>query len=131
MAFDMLSFLVLVRVFRGYSTKEFSHEMARTYTKNRTAAVGLMAVFLCVGCGSEPNLAPQGQTENTISETININTATSEELARIPYIGESTAELIIEFRETHGAFKRPEQLMQIRGVSDEKFRGTRHLIRTE
>lgn len=95
-------------------------------------AVCLMAVFLCVGCVTERKIvsAPE-QTAISTGETININTASREDLARIPYVGESTAALITEFRETHGPFKRPEQLMQIRGVSDERFRRIRHLIRTE
>jgi len=98
----------------------------------KIAAICLMAVFLCIGCGSETKIdsAPE-QTETSTAETININTATRAELARIPYIGESTADLIINFRNTHGPFRRPEQLMQIRGVSDERFRRIRHLIRTE
>jgi competence protein ComEA len=90
-----------------------------------------MAVFLCIGCGSDPKVEPKEQADPALSKTININTATRDELARIPYIGESTAALIVEFRETQGSFKRPEQLMQIRGVSDERFRRIRHLIRTE
>jgi competence protein ComEA len=90
-----------------------------------------MVVFLCVGCGSEPNVAPQEEGQIASSETININTASREELSRIPHIGGTTAELIIQFRETHGPFKRTEQLMQIRGISDERFRRIRHLIRTE
>lgn len=92
----------------------------------------LIAAFLCIGCGYEAEIvvAPE-QTETSNAETININTASRDELARIPHIGESTAELIIQFRETHGSFKRPEQLMQIRGVSDERFRRIRPLIRTE
>ena len=97
----------------------------------KIAAICVVVVFLCVGCGNETEVAPQEQTEITISETINVNIATREELARIPYIGDSTAALIVEFRETHGPFKRPEQLMQIRGVSDKRFRRIRHLIRTE
>lgn len=95
------------------------------------AAVCMMAVFLCVGCGNETKVALREQVKISDAETININAATRDELARIPYIGESTAALIIEFRESHGPFKRPEQLMQIRGVSDERFRRIRHLIRTE
>ncbi len=95
-------------------------------------AILLIAIFLCVGCGNETKVVSAlEQPEISTAETININTATREELARIPYIGESTADLILEFRETHGAFRRPEQLMQIRGVSDERFRRIRHLIRTE
>ena len=95
-------------------------------------AVCLMAAFLCVACETERKIvSAPAQTEISTAETININTATREELARIPYIGESTAELIVEFREAHGAFKRSEQLMQIRGVSDERFRRIRALVRTE
>ena len=38
---------------------------------------------------------------------------------------------IVEHREKHGLFKRPEHLMRIQGISDVRFRRIRHLIRVE
>jgi competence ComEA-like helix-hairpin-helix protein len=66
-----------------------------------------------------------------IPETININTATAEDLQRIPHVGASMAEKIIEHREKNGPFKRPEHLMLISGISDVRFRRIRHLIRVK
>lgn len=62
---------------------------------------------------------------------ININTATVDELDQLPNIGRSTAEAIVEFRTVNGPFRRTEQLLQIRGVSEERFAELRPLIKTE
>ena len=62
--------------------------------------------------------------------TININTASVAELERLPYIGRTTAEAIVAYRDQHGIFRRPEQVMLIRGVSERRFHEIRHLITT-
>lgn len=41
------------------------------------------------------------------------------------------AQKIIEHREKQGPFRRPEELMLIRGISDIRFRRIRHLIRVK
>ncbi|MFA5088178.1 MAG: helix-hairpin-helix domain-containing protein [Candidatus Omnitrophota bacterium] len=59
---------------------------------------------------------------------VDINHATKEELIRIPYIGEFTAQRIIDYREKNGPFDDIEQLQAIKsipGKNYEKFR--RHL----
>ena len=65
------------------------------------------------------------------AESVNINNASVEELQRIPHVGESIAQKIIEHRGKYGPFKRPEHLMLIQGMSDVRFRRIRHLIRVE
>ncbi len=67
----------------------------------------------------------------TSSSSININTATVDELEKLPNIGRKTAEAIVEFRTANGPFGRIEQLMQIRGVSEERFESLRPLIKIE
>lgn len=62
---------------------------------------------------------------------ININTATLEELEALPHIGHKTAEAIVRFRKENGPFRRPEYLLQIRGVSEQRFSEIRPMIRTE
>ena len=47
---------------------------------------------------------------------VNINTATAEELATLTRIGLKSAQKIIEYREAHGQFKHPEEIMNVKGV---------------
>ena len=49
----------------------------------------------------------------------------------LPHIGRKTAEAIVEFRTLNGPFRRPENLMQIRGVSETRFAELRPYIKTE
>ncbi len=49
---------------------------------------------------------------------ININTATVEELCRIPGIGATRAAAIVAYREDHGGFKSPEDIMQVSGIKE-------------
>ena len=67
----------------------------------------------------------------TKTARININTASANELEMLPGIGKSLAERIIEHREKFGAFRRPEHLIIVRGISDKRFRALRGLITVE
>ncbi|MFP4207243.1 MAG: ComEA family DNA-binding protein [Wenzhouxiangella sp.] len=49
--------------------------------------------------------------------TVNVNTATAEQLAEaLTGIGEAKAEAIVEYREEHGPFKHPDELVNVRGI---------------
>lgn len=65
------------------------------------------------------------ETENTsLKENeikINLNTATIEDLVKLPGIGESTAKKIIEYRNKNGKIKVKEELKNIPGIGDSKF----------
>lgn len=89
--------------------------------------------FLTVNCkqNAEKQIL---STENQIlpaENAININTATAQELEKLPDVGAKTAERIIEYRETFGKFRRIENLLLVEGISDKKFRNMRHLIKAE
>lgn len=62
---------------------------------------------------------------------ININTASAAELEKLPHIGAKTAQAIVEYREKFGGFRKPEHLLLIQGISDEKFREVKSLIKVE
>ncbi|MCL4683982.1 ComEA family DNA-binding protein [Myxococcota bacterium] len=47
---------------------------------------------------------------------VNVNTATVEELVRVPGIGEKRAQAILDAREQRGGFKSVDELVEIRGI---------------
>lgn len=49
---------------------------------------------------------------------ININTATKQELCAIPGVGETRAAAIISYRESHGGFAKPEDIMKVSGIKE-------------
>jgi competence protein ComEA len=66
---------------------------------------------------------PQGE------ERIDINAASVEELRRLPGIGPVLASRIVEHRRRHGLFKRPQDVIIVRGMSAKLYRRIAHLIR--
>ena len=63
----------------------------------------------------------KGNTSNTTPSnskqgTVNINTATLEELQTIKGIGKKKAEAILQYRKEHGAFRTKEDLLQVKGI---------------
>lgn len=89
----------------------------------------MLASLLLSACSSRVEYESQQSRANV--SAININTASVEDLEKLPNIGRRTAESIVEFRTQHGPFRRPEQLLQIRGVSEERFAELRPLIKTQ
>jgi competence protein ComEA len=71
------------------------------------------------------SFAPQQSSD----QRININTATIEELMQLPGIGPTYAARIVEHRRKHGAFKRPQDVIIVRGMSAKRYRRIAHLIR--
>lgn len=61
--------------------------------------------------------------------TVNINTASLEELQRLPGVGPSTAAKIIAFRKETGGFTAPEQLMDVSGIGEKKFAKMKPFVR--
>lgn len=65
----------------------------------------------------------------TLSEkSINLNTANIEELILLPGIGEKTAERIVDLRNKRGSFKSLEELLDIKGIGETKFRNLKKYL---
>ena len=64
------------------------------------------------GKGNLSNTTPS----NLKQGTVNINTATLEELQTIKGIGKKKAEAILQYRKEHGAFRTKEDLLQVKGI---------------
>ena len=54
-------------------------------------------------------------------EVINLNSASAAQIASLPGIGLKTAELVVQFREKNGPFKKIEEIMNVRGVGEKSF----------
>lgn len=63
----------------------------------------------------------QGATQTSGSGKVNINTAGESELCSLSGIGASRAKAIISYREEHGRFQKPEDIMKISGIKKSSY----------
>lgn len=63
--------------------------------------------------------------------TINVNTAGVPELQRLPGVGPLLAERIVSYRQAVGNFNAPEQLLDVKGMSEEKFGALQPFVRVK
>ncbi len=106
------------------------------YYNKYAICLGFLTTVIFVGStacntGSEAPIAFSEDKYLASTASININTASVEELQKIPNIGEKLAEQIIEHRERYGPFRRSEDLMLIPGISDARFRKIRDMVRID
>ena len=52
---------------------------------------------------------------------VNLNTATAQQLAELPGVGDALAARIIEYRQKGGGFKSEKELMNVKGVGEKNF----------
>jgi competence protein ComEA len=57
----------------------------------------------------------------TPSGVVNINTADIAQLSYLPRVGAKAAQLIVNYRTEHGAFKKTTDLMQVKGFGEKRF----------
>ena len=81
------------------------------------SALALTVVLFAASIGS----AEQAEKPAGGSDTINLNSATLEQLEALPGIGRKTAQLILEYRQKSGGFKKVEELMNIKGIGEKSF----------
>lgn len=72
-----------------------------------------------------------GESANNVSIKININSASKEQLTTLPGIGPAIADNIIAFRQENGRFEKIEDIMNVSGIGDAKFRKLKDLITVE
>lgn len=52
---------------------------------------------------------------------VGLNSATRTELMQLPRVGPRTAERILAWRQANGRFRRPEDLMNVKGIGEKAF----------
>jgi competence protein ComEA len=65
---------------------------------------------------SAPAMPPRAS-----SDKVNINTATVDQLKSLNLIGEVLAQRIVEYRTRNGPFRKPEDIMNVRGISKGRY----------
>ena len=86
------------------------------------AVIGVTAV------SPNASYAQQNQPSAAPKTTINLNTATVDQLATLPGVGQKTAERIIEYRTKSGGFKKIEELMNVKGIGEKNFLKIKPLV---
>lgn len=73
----------------------------------------------------------QQEREDALSGIVNINLADEELLCTLPGIGEARAKDIINYRQTYGAFEKPEDIMKVNGIKSSAYEKLKDKIRVE
>jgi competence protein ComEA len=81
----------------------------------------IAAIFLAFTVPAEAKKIPP-------KHLVDINLASAKELEELPGVGPTTAKSIIQFREKTGRFRRVEDLLAIRGISEAKLAKMRPYI---
>lgn len=64
----------------------------------------------------------EGPVASSASGALNLNTASEEELMRLPGVGPSKAKAILDLRTQLKGFKKVEDLMRVKGIGRKTFR---------
>lgn len=97
------------------------------------ALVGALAAGVTVWSGS-PVVADAQDGEQSAQQAegvVNLNTATIDELTRLPGVGPSKAQAIVDLRDSRGPFRRVEQVLFVRGIGRATFRRLRPMLTVE
>jgi comEA protein len=69
----------------------------------------------------EPDSKAKPPASRPFRAPLDLNAAAEAELVRLPGIGPVMAKRIVEYRQTHGPFKRLEDLRQIKGIGAKTY----------
>jgi competence ComEA-like helix-hairpin-helix protein len=97
-----------------------------------TRNLGISLLLLCLALpaaasGGKTSQAKNGRSTKAApaataaSGSVNVNSATAEQIALLPRVGIKAAQRIVEYRKANGNFKRIEDVMEVKGVGEKLF----------
>ena len=87
------------------------------------SALVLVAALVCIASPLEAQRAAKPPVAATTVSTgpVNLNSASAAEIASLPGIGQKTADLVVQYRQKNGPFKKIEEIMNVRGIGEKSF----------
>ncbi|MHB1390319.1 MAG: helix-hairpin-helix domain-containing protein [Thermoleophilia bacterium] len=84
-------------------------------------ADGQQVVVPLQGAAATAGTASGSGAPGGAGQPVNLNSATLEQLQQLDGIGPKTAQKILDYREAHGGFKSPAELLDVPGIGPSKF----------
>jgi competence protein ComEA len=103
------------------SAETSSSSKSTTYSKPTTTHDSYSSKTVTTTTSSSGKLAP--------GQTVNINTASAEQLDALPGIGPTKAQAIIDYRSEHGRFSSIEDIQNVKGIKEGEFSKIKDYIR--
>ena len=101
--------------------------MNRNIQRGRALALALLTSMALVLAG--PVLA--ADSSPSLTGTVNVNTATAEELQLLPGVGEARAKAVIALRVQRGGLKSIDELKDVKGIGDIALERIRPFVATK
>ncbi len=128
-----------IKVVKAYTTDDAksqfdysaSDKKFAEYSENLTTEIDSSATQKEEPKKEKKSKSSKGKKSKITEGTININTASKEELTKLPGVGEGMAEKIILYRDEHGGFKKKEELRKVKGIGAKKYEKLEQFIEVQ
>ena len=78
-----------------------------------------------------PAQAARWEQQLRDARRLDVNTASAAALERLPEVGPALAQRIVDDRTLHGRFRRPEELMRVKGIGPKTYDALREYVEGE
>jgi competence protein ComEA len=96
--------------------------------RNLLAAVVMTIVMMSGGVGLVIAAQESPRASSPAQPVVNLNTATTSDLQKLPGVGAAMATRILEYRQKNGGFKKIEELMNVKGIGEKNFLKLKSLV---